>query len=49
MSMLSKGKLNLKPPTLREPIRKFKMLKFKGPSLCDIKGEYCHNELYYVF
>ena len=37
MSMLSRkdfknGKLNLKPRTLREPIRKFKKLKFESPS-----------------
>ena len=45
MSTLSRkdfknGKLNLKPRTLREPIRKFKKLKFESPSSCDIKGEY---------
>ena len=33
-------KLNLKPQTLRESIRKFKKLKFESSSSCDIKGKY---------
>ena len=45
MSMLSRkdfknDKLNLKPQTLREPIRKFKRFNFKSPSSCDIKDDY---------
>ena len=48
MSKLSKknGKLNLKPWTLKELIGKFKRLKFKSLSSCDIKGKYI---LYIVY